>query len=160
MLKSEHYANTRSITWLLMTTAPSLVLIINDIHVISTTSLRWSHNGHDGVSNHQPYDCLFNRLFRRRSKKTSKLRVTGLCVGNSPGTGEFPAQMASNAEWRHLMTSSWLQYESFVRKANGHHVHPLCWEDPEDPFMFLIITSARQGLMLLSINGNTINCNT
>ena len=31
-------------------------------------------------------------------KKTSKLRVTGLCVGNSPGTGEFPAQMASNTE--------------------------------------------------------------
>ena len=40
------------------------------------------------------------------SKKTSKLRVTGLCAGNSPGTGEFPAQGASNAEnvsiwWRH-----------------------------------------------------------
>ena len=38
--------------------------------------------------------------------KTSKLRVTGLCAGNSPVTGEFPAQMASNAEnvfisWRH-----------------------------------------------------------
>ena len=37
---------------------------------------------------------------------TSKLRVTGLCVGNLPGTGEFPAQMTSNAEnisisWRH-----------------------------------------------------------
>ena len=31
-------------------------------------------------------------------KKTSKLRVTGLCVGNSPVTGEFPAQMVSNAE--------------------------------------------------------------
>ena len=45
-------------------------------------------------------------VFRRRSKKTSKLRVTGLCAGNSPGTGEFPAQMASNTEnvsiwWRH-----------------------------------------------------------
>ena len=43
---------------------------------------------------------------RRRSKKTSKLIVTGLCVGNSPVTGEFPAQRASNAEkvsiwWRH-----------------------------------------------------------
>ena len=25
-------------------------------------------------------------------------RVTGLCARNSPGTGEFPAQMASNAE--------------------------------------------------------------
>ena len=30
--------------------------------------------------------------------KTSKLRVTGLCEGNSLVTGEFPAQMASNAE--------------------------------------------------------------
>ena len=68
--------------------------------------LRWRHNGRDSVSNHQSYHCLLNRLFRRRSKKTPKLGVTGLCVGNSPGTGEFPAQMASNAEnvsiwWRH-----------------------------------------------------------
>ena len=43
---------------------------------------------------------------RRRSKKTSKHRVTGLCAGNSPVTGEFPGQKASNAEnvsiwWRH-----------------------------------------------------------
>ena len=58
------------------------------------------------VSTHQPHDCLFHRLFRRRSKKTSKFRVTDLCAGNSPVTGEFPAQMASNAEnfsiwWRH-----------------------------------------------------------
>ena len=70
------------------------------------SALLWRHNGCDGVSNHQPHDCLLNRLFRRRAKKTSKLRVTGLCVGNSPVTGEFPAQMASNAEnvsiwWRH-----------------------------------------------------------
>ena len=48
-------------------------------------SLHWRHNDHDGVSNHQPHGCLLNRLFRRRSQKTSKLRVTGLCVGNSPG---------------------------------------------------------------------------
>ena len=57
---------------------------------MNTVPLQWRHNGRDIVSNHQPYDCLPNRLFRRRSKKTSKLRVTGLCVGNSPGTGEFP----------------------------------------------------------------------
>ena len=72
----------------------------------SPWTLRWRHNGRDSVSNHQPRDCSLNRLFRRRSKKTSKLRVTGLCVANSPGTGEFSAQMASNAEnvsicWRH-----------------------------------------------------------
>ena len=41
---------------------------------------------------------VYSSWFRRTSKKTSKLRVTGLCVGNSPGTGEFPAQMASYAE--------------------------------------------------------------
>ena len=69
-------------------------------------SLEWRHNGCNGVSNHQPHDCLLNRLFWRTSKKTSTLRFTGLCAGNSPGTGVFPAQMASNLEnvfiwWRH-----------------------------------------------------------
>ena len=69
-------------------------------------TLQWRHNGRDGVSNHQPPNSLLNRLFGRRSKKTSKLRVTGLCAWNSPVTGEFPAQRASNAEnvsiwWRH-----------------------------------------------------------
>ena len=79
-------------------------------------SLRWRHNGCDSVSNHQPHHCLLNRLFRRRSKKTSKLRVTDLCAGNSPGTGEFSAQMASNAEnvsiwWRHhvIMIQDWME---------------------------------------------------
>ena len=38
--------------------------------------------------------------------KTPKLRVTGLYEGNTPVTGEFPAQRASNAEnvsiwWHH-----------------------------------------------------------
>ena len=53
-------------------------------------SLRWRQNDHDGVSNHQPHGCLLNRLFGRRSKKTSKLRVTGLCAGNSPGPVNSP----------------------------------------------------------------------
>ena len=38
-------------------------------------TLQWRHDGHDNVSNHQPHDCLLNRLFRRRWKKTSRLRV-------------------------------------------------------------------------------------
>ena len=70
------------------------------------STLQWRPNGLDVVSNHQPHYCLLSRLFGRRSKKTSKLRVTGLCAWNSQGTGEFPAQLASNAEnvsiwWRH-----------------------------------------------------------
>ena len=69
-------------------------------------ALQWRHNGRDDVSNQRPLDCLLNRLFRHRSKKTSKLRVTGLCEGNSPVAGEFPSQMVSNTEnvsiwWRH-----------------------------------------------------------
>ena len=46
--------------------------------------LQWRHNGLGSVSNHQPHDCLLNRLFRRWSKKTTKIRVTGLCAGISP----------------------------------------------------------------------------
>ena len=53
-------------------------------------ALQWRHNDHDGVSNHQTRGCLLNRLFRRRSKKTSKLRITGLCAGNSPGPVNSP----------------------------------------------------------------------
>ena len=76
--------------------------------------LLWRHNGCDGVSNHQPHDYLLNDLFR--SKKTPKLRVTGLGAGNSPVTGEFPAQRASNAEnvskisiwWRHHVHTKYM----------------------------------------------------
>ena len=53
-------------------------------------ALWWRHNGHDSVSNHQPHHCLLNRLFGCRSKKTSKLCVTGLCAGNSPGPVNSP----------------------------------------------------------------------
>ena len=52
----------------------------------------WRHNRRDGVSNLQPDECLLNRSFRRRSKKTSKLRVTGLCAGNSPEPVNFTTQ--------------------------------------------------------------------
>ena len=83
----------------------------NEVFVVDISeelgALQWRHNGRDSVSNLQPHDCLLNRLFRRRSKKTSKLRVTGLCAMNSPGTGEFLPQMASyyagnvSIWWRH-----------------------------------------------------------
>ena len=85
-------------------------------------SLQWRHKERDGVSTH--HECLLNCLFRRRSKKTSKLRVTGLCAGNSPVTGEFPAQRASNAGnvsiwWRHGIDSlPLLQYQGTTQNWN------------------------------------------
>ena len=75
-----------------------------------SNSLQWCHNGRDGVSNHQPHECLLNRLSRRRSKKTLKLRITGLCAVNLPVTGKFPALRDSNAE----NVSIW----------SRHHVYP------------------------------------
>ena len=73
-----------------------------EIHI----TLQWRYNERDDVSNHQPRDCLLIHLLKRRTKETSKFRVAGLLAGNSPVTGEIPAQMASNAEnisiwWRH-----------------------------------------------------------
>ena len=83
---------------------------------VTAVSLNWLHNEHDGVSNHQSLDCLLNRLFRCRSKKTAKPRATDLCEGNAPVTGEFPSQRTSNVEnasiwWRHhayAKPSKWL----------------------------------------------------
>ena len=59
-------------------------------------TLQWRHNERDGVSNHQPHDCLCSRILKCRLKEASKLCVNGF----------VPAQMASNAEnvsiwWRH-----------------------------------------------------------
>ena len=56
-------------------------------------SLRWRHNENDCVSNHQTHHCLLNRFFGCRSKKISKLRVTGLCAGNSPHKGPVTRKM-------------------------------------------------------------------
>ena len=69
--------------------------------------LSWRNNEHDGVSNHWRLDCLLSRLFRHGSKKTSKLSATGLCAGNSPGTGEFPTEKANNAEAISISSASW-----------------------------------------------------
>ena len=51
-----------------------------------------------------------NSYFLRSGPQGATLLMTGLCAGNSPGTGEFPAQMASYAEnvsiwWRHHVLS-------------------------------------------------------
>ena len=101
-------------------------------------ALQWRHDGRDSVSNHQPHDCLLKSLFGRRSKKTSKLRVTGLCAGNSPVTGEFRAQVASNAEnisirwrhhasyWRWCRTTQCVYIDWFIGSIS--FVWPLCGE--------------------------------
>ena len=88
-----------------------------------------------GISNHQPHDCSLNRLFRRRSKITSKFRVTGLCEGNSTVTSEFPAHMANKAEcvsiwWRHhegSATEATDDWSRLVKLMVSLHYINSCW---------------------------------
>ena len=88
-------------------------------------TLQWHHNSCAGISNHQPHDCLLNCLFRCNSKKKFKLCVTGLCPGNSPVTGEFPAQKASDVE---NVSIGWCHHELLQpsqcceRMKKGHTV--------------------------------------
>ena len=111
---------------------------------IVVIALQWHLNWRYGVSNHQPYDCLLNRLFWRRSEKTSTFSVTGHCVGNSPVTGEFPAQMTSNAEnvsiwWRHHWVVTWT--------PNGKNRYGWCQDNTMSKAMYGIKVHAFQGGM-------------
>ena len=62
-------------------------------------------------------------------RKEPKLRVTGLFAGKSPVTGEFPAQIASNAEnfpiwWRHHAqpTRKYVFYKSNLQTVSHRTV--------------------------------------
>ena len=90
--------------WLIPFTHWCLLYMCIQVSDVFYISLQWCHNDRVGVSNHQLRHCLFNRLFRRRSKKTSKLRVTG---GEFTGHRWIPR---TKSRWRgkcfNLMTSS------------------------------------------------------
>ena len=77
--------------------------------------LQWRHNDHGGVSNHQPHGCLLNRLFRHRSKKTSKLPVTGLCAGNSPGP--------VNSSHKRPVTRKMVQFDDVIVGVIYFHIY-------------------------------------
>ena len=101
-------------------------------YVEQKEELQWHHNERDGVSNHQPHDCLLKRLCRHRSKKISKLWLTGLCAGNSTVTGEFPAQRASNGEnvsiwWRHHESTPEDTLRQKIYTVTMVNILPRCW---------------------------------
>ena len=83
-------------------------------------TLQWRHNERDCVLDHQPHNCLLNRLLRCRSKKTSKLHVTGVTV-----IGELPAQKVSNGE---NVSTEWRHHVSELSSTNSHYSVP--WLTP------------------------------
>ena len=65
---------------------------------IGVTVIQWRHNDRDGVPNHQPPDCLLNRLFQAQIKENIKAPRHRLLWGEFTGDQWIPAQRASNAE--------------------------------------------------------------
>ena len=83
-----------------------LLLRVFRIAFNNFVSLQWCHNERNGVWNHRRLDCLLNRLFRRKSKKSSKLRVTSLCEGNPPLPVDSPHKRPVMRKCFHFMTLS------------------------------------------------------
>ena len=82
-------------------------------------ALQWRHNERDDVSNHQPHDGVLNRLFRRRSKKTSQLRVTGLYAGNH----RWPV----NSPYKRPVTWKMFLFDDVIMWYNvSHMLSPVC----------------------------------
>ena len=84
--------NIVSYTWLAL--CEIVMAQVVEIHPHCKTkrvilSLQWRHIERHGVSSHRCIDWLSNHLSRRRSKKISKLRVTGLCAKNLPETAQI-----------------------------------------------------------------------
>ena len=76
---------------------PTFIILLDlqpkSIYLEELSTLQWRHNGRDGVSNLWRFDYLLNRLFRHRSKKTSKLHVTVRWPVNSPHKGPVTWKM-------------------------------------------------------------------
>ena len=89
-------------------------------------ALLWRHNGRDGVSNHQSHDCLINRSFRRRSKKTSKPCVTGLDVGFHRGQ--------VNSPHKRPVTRKIFPFDDVIMKLRGDHIHRVVWDLISRPY--------------------------
>ena len=79
------------------------------------TPLQWRHNERDGVSNHRRLHCLLNPLLRHISKKTSKLRVIGLCDGEPRATCGFLSQRVR----KNKQNSIWWRYHWLEKYQHG-----------------------------------------
>ena len=97
----------------------------------SVCSLQWCYNERHMASQITTLAIVFPSVYsRHRSKKISKLRVTGLCEGNLPVTGEFPTQRYSNSEnvsiwWRRHVESGLVR-----RPGSNPSTVPVCCDAP------------------------------
>ena len=103
-------------------------MLMNIYSNTKNTSLHWCHNDYNGISNDHRLNYLLNCLFRHRSKKTSKLCITGLCERNPLVISGFPPQRASNVEnvsiwWLYHVKSVYLEYQQHITLIHNYHIH-------------------------------------
>ena len=83
--------------------------------------LQWRHNERDGVPNHWCFDCLLNRLFRRRGKKHQSSASLAFVGGIHRWPGNCPHKGPITRKMFHLMTSSChkslMMWKAFPRHA-------------------------------------------
>ena len=117
------------------------ISFVKEFEIYRVKTLQSRHNERDGASNHQPHDCLQNYLFRHRSKKTSKVCVTGLC--SIPCTkGQLHGKVF------HLMTSSWIQWRQPESKLQFHKQFCwICWH-----WIHFYIIHIQEGCCKININ--------
>ena len=91
-------------------------------------ALQWHNNERDGISNHQPHECLLNRLFRNIKENIKAPRHWPLC-GELIGDQWIPCTKGQqHRKCFHLMTPSWKTQSDH----NANFVHEKCqWQSSQ-----------------------------
>ena len=106
-MKQKSGSLNRNLKWRDQNLLPSLdVKNFQVKHLHSLYPLQWRNNEFSGITNVSIfYSTVCSGADQRKHQKVC---VTGLCEGNSPVTGEFPTQRASNVE---NVSIWWLHHE-------------------------------------------------
>ena len=104
--------------------------IISFIRIVVALSWHYSDVIMSTMASQIPSITIVYSTVTSGADQGKQFRVTGLCEGNSPVTGEFPAQRASNAEnisiwWRHhdkILKQNLAAAKRFHYRLHGRHV--------------------------------------
>ena len=122
--------------------------VFSQAHAELYCSAQWRHNERDGVSYHRYYDSLLHRLFRRRWKKTSKLRVIKWKHFPRywpfvPGIHRSPVNSPHNGQWHEA-----LMFSLICAWMNGCAIVMFVIWDAIAPFMTSLLLSLGKGFII------------
>ena len=152
-IQSQHHSRHPHQPWFRREVERGHVGEIFDLAKCDDFKVQWRHNDHDGVSNHQPRGCLLNRLFRRRSKKTSKLRVAGICAENSPGPVKSPHKGPATRK-TFLFDNVIMIHANLYPQQNGQETHQ---DKKRSKIILQLVIKISFGIILLMAKSTRCN---